>query len=183
MIHEFISDKYPKGGFDFFLLDRKAARQYLQSEERNGVNQILMLWYGFSNKGLPYERKKREIGKSGWTLSKKIKQFIDIFVGNSYLPLRAMSVIGAVSAFCGFGYAVYIFISAIVTRMLGKTESVLGWSSIITIIIFFSGLILLSLGIIGEYLWRIFDYVKNRPRYVVKEIIDETIDTIYKETV
>ncbi len=88
-----------------------------------------------------------------------------------------MSVIGGVSAFAGFIYAIYIVISVIALRINGKNSGVLGWSSIVTIIIFFSGLILLSLGIIGEYLWRIFDYVKHRPRYVVKEIIDETTDT------
>ncbi len=177
LIHKFISEKYPKGGFDFFLLDREAAHQYLTGEERNGSNQLLMLWYGFSHKALPYERKKREVGKSGWTFSKKVNGFINIIVANSYLPLRVMSVIGGVSAFAGFIYAIYIVISAIVSRISGQTGGVLGWSSIVTIIIFFSGLILLSLGIIGEYLWRIFDYVKHRPRYVVKEIIDETTDT------
>ena len=182
LIHRFISERYPKGGFDFFVLDRAAAHEYLKAEERNGSPQLLMLWHGFSHKALPYERKKREVGKSCWTFSKKIKGFIDIFVSNSYLPLRVMSVIGGISAFAGFIYAIYIVISAIVLKLSGKTGGVLGWSSIVTIIIFFSGLILLSLGIIGEYLWRIFDYVKHRPRYVVKEIIDETTDSTDTKT-
>lgn len=174
LIHRFVSDKYPKGGFDFFIMDKEAAEQYLKAEDRNGSNQLLMLWYGFKHKEIEYERKKREAGKSGWTFSRKIKGFIDIFVSNSYLPLRVMSVIGAISAFAGFSYAIYIIISAVISKINGDNNGVLGWSSIVTIIIFFSGLILLSLGIIGEYLWRIFDYVKRRPRYVVKEIIDET---------
>lgn len=177
LIHKFVSDTYPKGGFDFFLLDKEAADQYLRAEERNGSNQLLMLWYGFKHKEIKYERKKREVGKSGWTFSKKIKLFIDIFVSNSYLPLRVMSVIGGISALGGFVYAIYIIVCAIISRLSGNTGGVLGWSSIVTIIIFFSGLILLSLGIIGEYLWRIFDYVKRRPRYVVKEIINEANNT------
>lgn len=183
LILKFISDKYPKGGFDFFLLDKEAAEQYLRAEERNGSNQLLMLWYGFRHKEIQYERKKREVGKSGWTFSKKIKAFIDIFVTNSYLPLRVMSVIGGISALCGFAYAIYIVISAIISKINGNIGGVLGWSSIVTIIIFFSGLILLSLGIIGEYLWRIFDYVKHRPRYVVKEVIDDTTKEPDKETI
>ena len=174
LIHRFISDKYPKGGFDYFLMDKEAADQYLKARERNGSNQLLMLWYGFKHKEIEYERTKRTVGKSGWTFSRRIKGFIDTFVSNSYLPLRAMSFIGGVSAFGGFVYALYIVVSTLISRINGDTNDVLGWSSIVTIIIFFSGLILLSLGIIGEYLWRIFDYVKQRPRYVVKEIIDET---------
>ena len=181
LIHRFVSDKYPKGGFDFFVIDKEAAEQYLKSEERNGSNQLLMLWYGFKHKEIEYERSKREVGKSGYTFSKKIKAFIDIFVSNSYLPLRVMSVTGAVSAFAGFAYALYIVISAAISKMNGNDNEALGWSSIITIVIFFSGLILLSLGIIGEYLWRIFDFVKRRPRYVVKEIIDETLESIDKK--
>lgn len=176
LIHKFVSDKYPKGGFDFFLMDREAAQQYLRAQERNGSNQLLMLWYGFKHKEIEYERGKREVGKSGWTFSKKIKGFIDIFISNSYLPLRAMSVIGGVSAFGGFAYAIYIIISTIISKINGDNGEALGWSSIVTIIIFFAGLILLSLGIIGEYLWRIFDYVKQRPRYVVKEVVDETTE-------
>lgn len=181
LIHKFISDKYPKGGFDFFVLDRKAAHQYLQIQERNGSTQLLFLWYGFSHKEIPYERKKREIGKSGWTFSRKIKGFIDIFVTNSYLPLRAMSVIGGVSALIGFVYVLCLVVSYIIAKINGQTGGVAGWSSLISVIILFSGLILLSLGIIGEYLWRIFDYVKQRPRYVVKEIIDETDDNLESE--
>ncbi len=179
LINRFISSKYPKGGFDFFLLDKEAAQQYLRAEERNGSNQLLMLWYGFNHKEIEYERRKREVGKSQWSFSKKIKAFIDIFVSNSYLPLRAMSCIGGISAFGGFIYAIYIIVTAIISNIMGENSSALGWSSMVTFIIFFSGLILLSLGIVGEYLWRIFDYVKHRPRYVVKEIIDETSD-IYK---
>ena len=178
MIHRFVSDKYPSGGFDFFLLDREAAQQYLSAEERNGSNQLLMLWYGFKHKEIPYERHKREIGKSGWSFSKKIKMFIDIFVSNSYLPLRAMTVVGALSSVASVVMILYF----IIQRLIFGTQ-MLGWSTVVILITFFSGLILVSLGIIGEYLWRIFDYVKHRPRYVVKEIIDETSDSNDKKAV
>ena len=172
LIHNIIMKNYPKGGFDFFIMDRGAAEQFLEVNERNGSPQVLMLWFGFKSHGIPYERKVREIGKSGYNFSRKFKLFIDTFVSNTYLPLRVMSVIGTISAIGAFIYIVYLIISMLVSG----GASVPGWASIISAIAFFSGLILLSLGIIGEYLWRIFDYVKLRPRYVVKETIDDTAD-------
>ena len=83
-----------------------------------------------------------------------------------------MSACGAVASGLAFLYALYIVIMTLM-----NSSSVQGWSSLATLITFFSGLILLCLGIIGEYLWRIFDSLKARTLYIVKEIIDETIDT------
>ncbi len=71
LIHRFISEKYPKGGFDFFVLDREAAHQYLTAEERNGSMQLLMLWYGFGHKAIPYERKKVRLGSHAGHFPKK----------------------------------------------------------------------------------------------------------------
>ncbi len=168
MIHQFIIEQYPKGGFDFFLMDRIVARKYTEVKEKNGSLQILLLWLGYKVSFLPYTRKKREQGKSGWVFSKKIKAFIDTFTTNTYLPLRVMSVIGFLCAGGAFGYTIFIIISA----LLWET-SVIGWSSLAVLITFFSGLILASLGLIGEYLWRIFDAVKGRPLYLIDTVIDD----------
>lgn len=167
LINKLIDNRYPLGGFDFYLMDKKVANALTEMQERNGSPQLLLLWFGFEYKMINYERKERSIGKSGWSFSKKFKLFIDIFTTNSYLPLRFMSVGGAVFSFLAFLYAIYIVIHTLVS-----SSNVEGWSSLATLITFFSGLILLCLGIIGEYLWRIFDYIKGRPLYVVKEIID-----------
>ena len=183
IIRKFVSKDYPKGGFDFFVIDRKALDEYLTINEKNGSPQVLMLWFGFKSKSIPYERKEREIGHSGYNFSKRFKDLVDTLITNSYLPMRIMSVIGGISAFGGFVYALYIVISYIVSIFSGTGQEVPGWSSIVTILIFFCGLILLCLGIIGEYIWRIFDYVKQRPQYVVREVIDETSDRSDKEVV
>jgi len=176
LINKLVSKNYPKGGFDFFVMDKSVVGQFLSVNERNGNPQVLMLWFGFKSKGIPYERKTREIGKSGYNFSRKLKIFIDTFITNTYFPLKAMSVIGALSAFAAFVYIIYLIIALIING----GSVVQGWATIVSLIAFFSGLILISLGIIGEYLWRIFDYSKLRPRYVVKETIDDTAD---KETV
>lgn len=171
LIHRFINSSYPKGGFDFFLMDRVVVDRYVSIDERNGSPQILLLWLGCRTKYLPYTRRQREIGTSGWTLSKKIKVFIDTFVTNTYLPLRIMSVIGVVCAFGAFIYAIFIVAAAFVVE-----SPVAGWSSLAALVTFFGGLILASLGLIGEYLWRIFDAVKGRPLYLVDEIIEKYRD-------
>ena len=169
IVNRFIDSKYPVGGFDFFLMDKEVAKQYIGVSERNGSPQLLLLWLGFEHKEIQYERKERLQGKSSWSVAKKFKLVIDIFTTNSYLPLRFMSIGGLVFSIFAFIYVIVIFMSAI---FIGSP--VQGWPSLAALVTFFSGLTLMSLGIIGEYLWRIFDYVKNRPFYIVKETIDET---------
>jgi len=169
-IHHTIDKKFPKGGYDFFLMDRIVVNKLLEINERNGQTTILLLWLGYKYTTVEYTRKRREIGKSGWSFSAKLEQVVNIFTTNSYLPLRIISSTGIVSAFFGFTYGIY----SIVMWTIFGSEDARGWTSIIVLITFFSGLILLSLGIIGEYLWRIFDYLKQRPQYIIDEIIDDT---------
>ena len=169
LIKRFINNQYPAGGFDFYVMNRAAAERFLQVQEKNGSTQLSLLWVSGSVKFIPYVRREREIGTSGWTFSKKIKYFIDTFVSNSYLPLRIMSVGGLVFAGFAFCFSLVVFFMALFT----ETE-VQGWSSLALLITFFSGLILTALGVIGEYLWRIFDEVKARPLYLVDQIITHT---------
>ena len=163
MIRKFINPEYPIGGFDFYLMDSYVRDKLLSISEKNCQPQISLLWLGVPTQFVGYTRKKRDIGKSGWTLSKKVKLFIDIFTTYSYMPLRVMSVIGCISAFLAFIYGAYLVIRAIAAPI-----TVPGWTTIVVLLILFSGLILLSLGILGEYLWRIFDEVKKKPMYLVR---------------
>lgn len=172
-IKHFLNAQYPAGGFDFFVMSRAAAARFLQVEEKNGSQQLSLLWISSSVKFIPYIRQEREIGKSGWTLSKKVKYFIDTFVSNSYLPLRVMSISGLVFAGFAFCYAAGVFLLALFTE-----RNVPGWSSLALLITFFSGLILTSLGVIGEYLWRIFDEIKKRPAYFIDQMISNNEEEI-----
>lgn len=169
-IHKTIDKKFPKGGYDFFLMDRMVVEKFLEINERNGQPTVLLLWLGYSYSSVKYTRKEREVGKSSWTLAGKIKQVINVFTTNSYLPLRFISIAGILSALFSFGYGFY----SIIMWLIYGSQDTPGWTTIIVLITFFSGLILLSLGIIGEYIWRIFDYLKQRPQYIVDEIIDDT---------
>ena len=122
---------------------------------------------GFGPDTTYYERRKREIGKSSWTFSKKMKLFVDSLIGFSYIPIRFMSVIGLVFSFGSILWGIYM----IIVRLLGKIP-VQGYTTIIVLILFSSGLIMFTLGLLGEYVWRTLDASKKRPISVVEEMVN-----------
>ena len=168
-MNKFAIKGYPKGGFDFVLIDSQVVKELNHISEKNTNIMSLIFWLGHDRATIPYVRQKREIGKSKWTLSKKIKLFVDSFVAFSYVPIRFMSFIGFLTAFASFIYGILIILGTLMGYM-----SVKGWATLITFFTFFMGLIMLMLGIIGEYLWRILDETRKRPSYVIDEAeIDE----------
>lgn len=166
LIQKHINSDFPKGGYDFCLFDKCVARKILETKDRNSELALLLLSFGYKHELISYTREKRILGESGWTLSKKIKLFIDTFTSNSYLPLRLVSTVGAISATVS---AIY-FLIVLFLWVIGDT-SVEGWTTIVLLITFYSGLILLSIGVIGEYIWRILDGVKNKDRFIVEHKI------------
>jgi glycosyltransferase involved in cell wall biosynthesis len=161
---QYVNPKMPKGGFDFMLIDKKALKILNQIDERNRFFQGDILWLGFNTAFIPYIRLKRTIGKSQWTLSKKLKYFIDGLLNTSYFPIRIMSFLGIVVSFFGFIYAFVIAYN----RFINNTPFV-GWAPLMIIILIIGGLIMLMLGIIGEYVWRTYDETRKRPLYIIKD--------------
>jgi len=164
--------KMPKGGFDYLLLDKKAVNTINKLDERNRFFQGDVLWLGFRISMIPYKRQKREIGKSQWSLSKKFKYFIDGLLNTSYMPIRFMSLLGMFTAAAGFLYAISITYSWYIHKIPFN-----GWAPIMVLLLIIGGLIMLMLGIIGEYLWRTYDESRKRPLY----IIDEEFTAVGKE--
>lgn len=157
----------PRGGFDFFLISSKVKDLIVRSNEKNPFLQGQVLWSGFKIKFIPYRRKKREVGKSRWTFGKKLKYLIDGMLAYSYLPLRFMSVAGVVISGLGFLYAIVIFFS----KIFGGIP-IVGWAPLMIMILVLSGFQMLMLGVIGEYLWRTLDQVRNREHFVIEEIYE-----------
>ena len=112
-------------------------------------------------------RKAREVGVSRWTLAKKVKLVVDSLVSFSFIPLRFMSVVGALFS---MGAAIWAIV-LVICKLLGTIE-VAGWTTLIVINLFSSGLIMLTLGILGEYVWRTLDASRKRPVFIVDELID-----------
>lgn len=161
---------YPQGGCDLAFLDREVINilnDRIHPRNTMFIAEVLML--GFSPYFLPYHRPiGLNKGKSRWTLKKKIKLALDSFFSASTFPLRCISYIGMITFIISFiALIMYLYIAIWGNRHFWGIE-VPGWISIIIFILFFSSIIILSLGIISEYLWRIYDEVKDRPGYIIK---------------
>lgn len=155
--------RIPVGGFDYLLLSRRAADLLCSFNGRHRFFQGDVLWLGLPSTFIPYARERRKQGKSGWTFSKKFKYFTDLILDSSYLPIRLMSSLGFLTASAGLIYAVVI----VGAWFQGQTPFA-GWAPIMVTLLILGGLIMIMLGIIGEYLWRIYDDVKERPLYIVE---------------
>ncbi|RAK65772.1 glycosyltransferase family 2 protein [Hymenobacter edaphi] len=155
----------PDGGFDFVFFDRQVSDQVVGMQERNSNVFYLMVWLGFPYVNIPYVRRKREIGTSRWTLSKKIKLLIDSLLSFSYFPVRAISAVGLGLGLVALLYGLYI----IGLRLVGPDEPQ-GWTTLMVVVLFVSAFQMVALGVIGEYVWRGLDAARQRPLYVVKNI-------------
>ncbi|WP_438348919.1 glycosyltransferase family 2 protein [Paenibacillus sp. FA6] len=167
LLEKFALKGYPKGGFDFLLIDKQVVNEVVEIHEKNTNIMSLIYWLGYDQVQIPYVRQERKLGKSRWTLSKKIKLFVDSFVSFSYSPIRFMSFIGVITAIMSFLYGVFVILGTV----FGFIE-LQGWTTIIALITFLLGIIMIMLGIIGEYLWRILDESRERPSYVVDQTFE-----------
>jgi glycosyltransferase involved in cell wall biosynthesis len=155
----------PAGGFDYLLLDRKVVDAFNAVDVRNRFFQGDILWFGYTTTFIPYTRTKRPIGRSQYTFAKRLKNSIDAILDSSYLPIRFISLVGVLTALAGFLYAIDI-VYARVRHNIPTT----GLAPIMILILVIGGLLMLMLGIIGEYVWRIYDEVRGKPNYVVRQL-------------
>ena len=166
-----ISDfSYPSQGIDSFFIDREIID--ILNEQIHPINTTTyteLLRLGFNPLYVPYLRLKSTAVKSRWTFKKKFKHAKDWFFSTSSFPIKLITYIGLTVSLLAF----FIIIFYLYIKLFGNNNYwqvyVKGWTSIILVISFFSGLILLSLGIISEYIYRIYEEVKNRPGYIIKK--------------
>jgi dolichol-phosphate mannosyltransferase len=166
LMRRFALPGYPEGGFDFFLIDRQVAEDVRRIQEKNTNLMSLIFWLGYRPVTLPYVRRSREKGVSRWTLSKKVKLFVDSFVAFSYAPIRILSMTGLVVALAGFAYAAVVFVAWAMRDIPVK-----GYAPIIIFVAVTSGVQMLMVGILGEYLWRTLDEARRRPAFVIDEVV------------
>lgn len=166
MIRKFVNKDMPAGGCDCYLIDRKVIEVLRLLDEKNSSLTLQVMWSGFRTDKVYFDRKNREIGKSRWTLAKKVKLAMDSMMSFSYVPIRLMTYVG----FLFDIFAIVMLISVLI-EYFTKQVPLIGWSSLMCVILFSSGLILTMLGILGEYLWRTLDASRKRPPYIVEEEI------------
>ena len=172
IVRKFIDKNMPAGGCDCYLLDRQVIKVLELLDEKNASLTLQVLWAGFQTDKVYFHRKDREVGKSRWTLSKKVKLVVDSMMSFSYVPIRFVSGMGVFFFLCALAMA----IEAIVEKFTTGTP-ILGWASLMCVVCLSSGTILLTLGVLGEYIWRTLDAARNRPPYIIdvvkKEIAKE----------
>jgi dolichol-phosphate mannosyltransferase len=165
LIRRFALPNLPKGGFDYVLFDKKLKEEVLAMDEKNSNSLYLLIWLKYEYITIPYKRLERKVGKSRWTMKKKIKLFVDSFVAFSFAPIRIITVSGFVLGAVAIFYALFILYN----RFAGNI-AVEGWTTMMMVFIFVSAFQMVAIGILGEYLWRTLDASRKRPNYVVDKV-------------
>lgn len=156
----------PPHAGDFRLMDRAVVQALMQLPERDRFMKGLYAWVGFRSEALPFMPESRLSGKSHFSPWRLWRLAMAGLMSFTTWPLRAVSILGFVVSICSFIYGIYIVVEFVL-----YDNPVDGWPTIVTILLFFSGINLLSLGVVGEYIARVFKEVKHRPVYLVRQSI------------
>jgi glycosyltransferase involved in cell wall biosynthesis len=152
---------------DFCVMKKIVVDNMLKLQEKNPFLRGIRAWVGFKQIGVEYDRHARFDGESGYTLKKLLKIALDGIFSFSSVPIRLITILGTIGLFFAFIYSSLMLYENLVHKMPVK-----GFTSLVIIISFFSSLILICLGIIGEYIVRIYDEVRNRPFTIIEETIN-----------
>ena len=155
----------PQGGCDCYLVDRQVIKVLEMMDEKNSSLTLQVMWVGFKTEKIYFHRKDREVGKSRWTLGKKIKLVVDSMMSFSYFPIRCMATVG-------FVFALLSLIGIILTikEKLTTGTPILGYASLMSVVLFGFGLIFIMLSMLGEYIWRTLEESRKRPPFIIDEV-------------
>lgn len=162
-----VSQRLPADTGDFRVVSRRCVTILCAMPEGHRFLRGLFSWVGFPHKGVPYVRQPRRHGSTKYPFLKMLRFAANAVVSFSPLPVRLIGVFGALVALLGFAYGAYV-----VCRWYFIGDTVRGWPTIIILLAIIGGMILLSLGIVGEYVSRIYEAVKQRPLYVIQDAVN-----------
>lgn len=165
LVKKIVNKEMPAGGCDCYLLDKQVADVLVNSREKNSSLTLQVMWAGYPTEKIYFHRLDRTVGISRWTFSKKIKLVIDSLISFTYVPIRFMS-------FCGIAFFIFAVIGIIdaIHEKITVGTPIEGYASLMCVILFSFGLILINLGILGEYIWRILEEARKRPTFLIDEI-------------
>lgn len=166
LLNLLVDIKMPCDVGDFCVMKNKIVRIVNAMPERNMYLRGLRSWSGFKQTGVEYERKDRYANKPGYNIWKYFALAFDAIFSFSYKPLKIVTRIGFIVAFLSLVFGARLLI----LKLSGQVRDVPGWVSLMLAVIFFAGLQLISIGVIGEYIARIYDEVKQRPKYIINRI-------------
>lgn len=153
---------------DFRLIDARVADELRKMRERNRFLRGMISWMGFRQTPLEYERNERFAGETKYPFKKMVKLALDGIISFSSKPLKLAQYLGFFAVFC----AVAVFLYSVACRLIGGRNLVSGWASIMTAVTFLGGVQLISVGILGEYIARMYEESKNRPLYIIEKEIN-----------
>ena len=160
----------PRDTGDFRLLDRRVVDALKQLPERTRFMKGMFSWVGFRQASIEYDRPQRYKGTTTWNYWRLWNFAIDGITSFSSLPLKIWSYLGLTISLLSFAYGSYLIIRNLIWSWRGTPVDVPGYASLMVAILFFGGVQLIALGIIGEYLSRIYEEVKERPLYLVRDV-------------
>lgn len=154
---------------DFRLLDRKCIESLKQLRETERYTKGMYCWIGYKKTAVEFEQQDRQAGQSSWNFLSLLSLAIEGIVSFTTFPLKIATIVGVFTSLCAFIYMIYVIIKAILWG-----DPVSGFPTLLSVILFLGGIQLLALGIIGEYIGRIFHETKRRPVYIVREYNNTT---------
>ena len=155
---------------DFRLLDRCCINALKKMRESERYTKGMYSWIGFKKKEVEFEQGDRVAGESSWSYRRLFSFALDGITSFTNVPLRVSTIVGFLVSLCAFLYMIYVFVKALIWG-----DPVQGYPTLVILILFLGGVQLLSLGIIGEYIGRIYNETKNRPDYIVRQFNDEKV--------
>ena len=164
MVRKFALKQMPEHGFDVYLIDRKVINVLSLMDEKDSALTGQILWSGFKTAEVPYVRQKRTIGKSRWTLRKKIRLVMDTLYSFSNVPITVVTLAGTMAFIISIIWALIVLINKIAGNI-----PISGFTTLFIFQLFSFGITLTTLGIIGGYLWRTFDASRKRPIYIIEK--------------
>lgn len=165
LYRRFVVRDMPPGGIDVFACTRLVRDRLVELQETHTNLIALILWLGFRRRFIPYERRSRREGRSGWTFGRKLRYAIDSIFSFTDLPIRALLLLGGVGTLLALAGGAFVF----VMWSLGRVP-VLGYTPLMLVITFFGGLTALGLGIVGQYLWLALQNARRRPTFIVRSV-------------
>jgi glycosyltransferase involved in cell wall biosynthesis len=164
MVQKFAIAGYPSKGLDIFMISTKIIAQLKNRQFKNTSLHALVFNMGFTREYVPYRQQARQFGTTKWSFTNKIKLLLDTFVSFSVVPLKLITILGFLFSGLGFAYGI-----TIIVMWFFKNITVQGWATLVALNLFGFGLVFLMIGIISEYIWRIYDQLNPREMYIIKD--------------
>ncbi len=169
LMRKYAVKNFESGGINTIMINNKIVDMLNNNIESNSSVILQILDAGFKHITIPMDYKERAAGVSKWTLSKKIKLFIDSFVAFSFMPIRLVSIVGMLMFFVGF----IVGVATIINKIVNPSVPI-GYSTLVGVMAMGFGITNISLGIIAEYLWRAYDAARKRPAFIISNVYDLT---------